>query len=78
MRVGWEAESSPYSTNFNSKFLKRIRAYDNNGLDFDIKMNFDMLSKSKYISDGDIDTVVISNDQQDLLGNTYDKKVIKY
>ncbi len=78
LRVGWEAESSPYSTNFNSKFLKRIRAYDNNGLDFDIKMNFDMLSKSKYISDGDIDTVVISNDQQDLLGNTYDKKVIKY
>ena len=40
LRVGWKAESSPFSSEFNPKFLKRIRAYDNDGKEFDIEMNF--------------------------------------
>ena len=40
LRVGWKAESSPFSKEFNPKFLKRIRAYDNDGKEFDIQMNF--------------------------------------
>lgn len=43
LRVGWESEKSPYSSSFNKMFLKRIRAYDNNGKEFDIEMNFERL-----------------------------------
>ena len=75
LRVGWEAESSPFSLEFNPVFLKRIRAYDNNGEDFDIEMNFRLLENVKYISDGDIDTIVIPSDKQNLLKET--KKEIK-
>ena len=39
-------------------FLKRIRAYDNNGKEFDIEMNFKILENKKYISDGDKDTII--------------------
>ena len=75
LRVGWKAESSPFSKDFNPKFLKRIRAYDNNGEEFDIEMNFKLLEKSRYISDGDVETIVIPSDKQDLLNDT--KKEIK-
>ena len=70
LRVGWESESSPFSNEFNPKFLKRIRAYDNNGKEFDIEMNFKLLENTKYISDGDVNTVVIPSDKQNLLNNT--------
>lgn len=59
LRVGWKAESSPFSSDFNPKFLKRIRAYDNNGEEFDIEMNFNLLKNTRYVSDGNIDNVVI-------------------
>ena len=59
LRVGWEGEVSPFDKEFEPTFLKRIRAYDNNGVDFDIKMNFNILERTKYISDGDKDTVVV-------------------
>ena len=78
LRVGWEAESSPFSNEFNPKFLKRIRAYDNDGKDFDIKMNFNLLENNKYISDGNKDVIVIPNSEQNLLYNKYNKKVITY
>ena len=75
LRVGWKAESSPFSKEFNPKFLKRIRAYDNNGEEFDIEMNFKLLESNRYISDGDIDTVVIKKDNENLVNDT--KKQIK-
>lgn len=78
LRVGWKAEVSPFDSDFNPKFLKRIRAYDNNGVDFDIEMNFKLLEKNRYISDGDKDVIVIPSDYEQYLGNTYDKKVITY
>lgn len=59
LRVGWESEYSPFHENFNKQFLKRIRAYDNNGLDFDIEYNFKALEKKRYISDGNKATIVV-------------------
>lgn len=70
LRVGWEAESSPFSKDFNSKFLKRIRAYDNNGEEFDIKMNFKILENNRYISDGDVNTIVIPSDKKGMIIET--------
>ena len=59
LRVGWEPELSPYHKDFDKTFLKRCRAYDNDGKEFDIKMVFTNLEKNRYISDGDKDTIVI-------------------
>lgn len=78
LRVGWKAESSPFSSDFNPKFLKRIRAYDNNGIEFDIEMNFKLLNDSRYISDGDVNSIAIPANKENELGNNYSKKVIKY
>ena len=77
LRVGWEPEVSPYDKNFDKTFLKRCRAYDNNGKDFDIEMVFNMLEKNKYISDGDLNTIVIKETDESKLETT-DKKVITY
>ena len=77
LRVGWEAEVSVFDKSFDASFLKRIRAYDNNGKDFDIKMNFDMLSKSRYISDGDVNRVVIPVEYLDRV-SSLGKEVVTY
>ena len=78
LRVGWKAESSPFSLDFNPKFLKRIRAYDNEGVEFDIEMNFKLLENSRYISDGDKDSIVIKLSDEENVGNTYNKKLKTY
>ena len=77
LRVGWEPEVSCFDKDFDKTFLKRCRAYDNNGKEFDIDMVFNMLKKSKYISDGNPDTIVIKGENKNKLGTT-DKKVITY
>ena len=77
LRVGWEPEVSPFDKDFDMTFLKRCRAYDNNGKEFDIEMVFKNLEKNKYISDGNIDTIVIKESDNGKLNNT-DKKVITY
>ena len=69
LRVGWESEVSCFHKDFNPEFLKRIRAYDNLGKDFDIEYNFSILDKFRYISDGDKDTVVIREIDRSYLGN---------
>lgn len=78
LRVGWEADYSPFSTSFNKNFLKRIRAYDNNGKEFDIEMNFKILENTKYISDGDKDTIVIPESKSSKLNNGYNLEIITY
>lgn len=78
LRVGWEPEVSPFNKNFDPTFLKRCRAYDNNGKDFDIEMVFKMLESRKYISDGNIDSIVIPESQNTLLNKDIDKNVITY
>lgn len=77
LRVGWEPEVSPFDKDFDMTFLKRCRAYDNNGKEFDIEMVFKNLEKNRYISDGNIDTIVIKETDNDRLTST-DKKVITY
>lgn len=78
LRVGWKSESSPYHINFNPKFLKRIRAYDNNGEEFDIKMNFKLLESTRYISDGDKNIIAIPSSKSELLNNNIQKEVKTY
>ena len=78
LRVGWKAENSPFDENFESTFLKRIRAYDNEGVEFDIEMNFKLLEKTRYISDGDKDTIAVPESKKDSIGNAYSKKIISY
>lgn len=79
LRVGWEPEVSPFNKNFDKTFLKRCRAYDNNGKDFDIDYVFNKILKEKrYISDGDKDTITIKEDNIDLLNNFNNLEVITY
>lgn len=78
LQVAWEADYSPFNKEFNPTFLKRIRAYDNNGEYFDIEYSFNTLSVNRYISDGDINTIVIPKDKKDLIKKKYKKKVITY
>lgn len=77
LRVGWESEVSPFNKTFDKYFLKRCRAYDNNGKEFDIEMVFKNLEKNRYISDGDINRVVIKESMKENLNNNI-KNVISY
>ena len=67
LRVGWEPEVSVFNKDFDKTFLKRVRAYDNSGVDFDIEMVFKNLKKDKFISDGMKDIVTIKESDKDLL-----------
>ena len=78
LRVGWEPEVSPYDKDFDPTFLKRCRAYDNNGKEFDIDMVFTNLENNRYVSDGNSDTIIVKNDKESSINNNYDKKVITY
>lgn len=78
LQVAWEADYSPFNAQFNPTFIKRIRAYDNNGENFDIQMNFAALENTRYISDGNPDTITIPKDKEDTLGKTYDQKIKTY
>ena len=78
LRVGWEAEYSPFNKLFDKTFLKRIRAYDNNGKDFDIEMNFKILENNRFISDGDKNTITIPKDKETLINNIYDLNIETY
>ena len=77
LRVGWEAEVSPFDSSFDKTFLKRCRAYDNNGVEFDIQMNFKLLEKNRYISDGEESIIVIPKSKEEKLTET-NLKVITY
>ncbi len=78
LRVGWEPEVSPFSKDFDPTFLKRCRAYDNNGQEFDIEMVFNMLETTKYISDGNVNTIVTSEDNQDQINESLTQEIIYY
>ena len=77
LRVGWEPELSPFNKDFDKTFLKRCRAYDNNGKEFDIKMVFTNLEKNRYISDGDKDLIVIKESSESKI-NTSLSNIITY
>ena len=73
LRVGWEPELSPFHQDFDKTFLKRCRAYDNNGKDFDIEFVFKGLEKNRYISDGNKDLIVIKKGNESLLNDNIGK-----
>lgn len=64
LRVGWESDYSPFSKNFDKTFIKRIRAYDNNGKDFDIEHNFKILKKVRFISDGNEEIITYPKENE--------------
>jgi hypothetical protein len=76
LRVAWEADYSPFSKKFDKTYIKRIRAYDNNGKDFDIEYNFKILKNNRYISDGNPNTVVVK--EKDINNVNTDLEIIKY
>ena len=78
LRVGWEPEVSSYNKEFNPLYIKRCRAYDNNGVDFDINMVFRMLDKTRYISDGDSKTIITSSSNKSLISENMNKEIILY
>lgn len=78
LRVGWEPEISPFNKDFDPTFLKRCRAYDNNGKEFDIEMVFKNLKNTRYISDGNQETITTSNTNSSLINDKYSKKLILY
>lgn len=77
LRVGWEPELSPFNKDFDKEFLKRCRAYDNNGKEFDIESVFKNLEKTRYISDGDKKSIVIKKEDESKLNNEY-KNIYMY
>ncbi len=77
LRVGWESDYSPFSTSFNPNFIKRIRAYDNNGQDFDIAYNFKFLETRRFISDGNPNTIVVKKENLQYV-NGKNLKIIDY
>lgn len=79
LRVGWEPDLSPFNKEFDPTFIKRCRAYDDNGKEFDIDMVFNqILNKRRYISDGNINTIVTSKSNEELIDKNTDKEVIIY
>ena len=77
LRVGWEPEVSCFDKEFDMTYLKRCRAYDNNGKEFDIEMVFKNLEKNRYISDGNENTIVIKETDSSKINNT-DLQIITY
>lgn len=78
LRVGWESDYSPFSVDFDKTFIKRIRAYDNDGVEFDIKSNFEYLENNRYISDGDKNKIVIKESDLSKLNSEIKLEVITY
>jgi len=78
LRVGWEPEVSPYDKEFDKTYLKRCRAYDNNGKEFDIEMVFKNLENNRYVSDGNKDTIVIKEENLNKINENITKKIITY
>ena len=78
----WTRSYSPFVRDYNNTAIRRIRAYDNNGKEWDIEMNFEQLNNGKrYISDGEPDTIVFpssENSSGDWLKETYGHQVVTY
>jgi peptidoglycan/xylan/chitin deacetylase (PgdA/CDA1 family) len=78
LRVGWEPEVSSYNKDFNPLYIKRCRAYDNNGKEFDIEMVFRMLKNTRYVSDGEVDRIVTSLSNKNLMNPDIKKEIVYY
>ena len=78
----WTRSYSPFVRDYDSTAIRRIRAYDNNGVYWDIEDNFKQLNNGRrYISDGDPDTIVYpaeDNKSGTWLKETYGHRTIMY
>ena len=57
--------------------LNRIKAFDNNG-DEDIKYYFKQLENNRYISDGDINTIVVKKEDLENVNDNFDLEIVSY
>ena len=78
----WTRSYSPFVRDYNKTAIRRIRAYDNGGVYWDIEDNFKQLNNGKrYISDGDPDTIVYPSEDNasgTWLKETYGHQAIPY
>ena len=78
----WTRSYSPFVRDYDRTAIRRIRAYDNNGKDWDIQMNFEQLNDGKrYISDGNPETIIFpasENSSGTWLKETYGHQVVTY
>ncbi|MCF0105239.1 MAG: polysaccharide deacetylase family protein [Holdemanella sp.] len=75
----WTNQESVFASTYDPHYIKRIRAYDAGGANFDIEYNLNLLTDDvRYISDGDKDTIVYPKNTSVKLGNSFDKQVITY
>lgn len=77
LRVGWEPEVSPFDKSFDKTYMKRCRAYNNNGKEFDIDMVFKNLKSNRYVSDGYTDIITVASSKASSVNNL-GKTVITY
>lgn len=70
-----KANTSPFHINYNNYIMERIKAYD--GQD-GIEYHLNNLKKSRYISDGDLKTIVIKKEDEKKVNNEFDLEVISY
>ncbi len=72
LNVGWDPYKSPYHTDFNPLAIHRIRASDLQkyvqgvGM-YDWINHFDKGSRVRYVSDGDVNTVTIPDNYQEVI-----------
>lgn len=78
LRVGWEADYSPFHINFDKTYIKRVRAYDNNGKEFDITSVFESLNKYKYISDGKVNVITVPSSKIERIKKTLGFEINPY
>lgn len=77
LRVGWKPEVSPFDKDFDKTYIKRCRAYDNNGKEFDIDMVFNSILKDlKYVSDGDPNTITVPKEYEKYLNDNNLYKIL--
>lgn len=79
LMVGWKSEWAPFDSDFDPLLIKRCRAYDNNGQEYDISYMFDSyLPEYRFVSDGDPDTIVVKEKDLDWVTHDFGHKVISY
>lgn len=78
LQVGWESNVSPFSKNFDPQFIKRIRAYDNDGTEFDIAYCFEALKKNRYISDGNKNQITIPEENLSYVSENVTLSIVTY
>ncbi len=62
LQAGWKPNYSPFDKRFDQTFVKRVKAYDNNGYDYDLEATFADLDDNRYIASGLSEVVVVPSE----------------